>query len=96
MYKKLSELILEKEIIDSKIRGLRVRQVRFALIQMQAKVGCTAQATKAKHLVDEINLSLSKVHYLKSYVDGLLDQVEELLEEYMDSEYQNVLVSSAP
>ena len=86
MYKKLSELILEKEIIDSKIRGLRVRQVRFALIQMQAKVGCTVQVTKAKHLVDEINLSLSKVHYLKTYVDDLLDQVEELLEEHIDNE----------
>ena len=86
MYKKLSELILEKEIIDSKIRGLRVRQVRFALIQMQAKVGCTVQVTKAKHLVDEINLSLSKVHYLKTYVDGLLDQVEELLEDHIDTE----------
>ena len=84
MYKKLSELILEKEVVESKIRGLRVRQVRFSLIQMQTKVGSTAQVSKAKHLIDEINLSLSKVHYLKSYVDGLLDQVEELLEEFMD------------
>ena len=86
MYKKLSELILEKEVVESKIRGLRVRQVRFAFIQMQAKVGVTTQVTKAKNLVDEINLSLSKVHYLKSYVDGLLDQVEELLEAHMDSQ----------
>ncbi len=86
MYKKLSELILEKEVVESKIRGLRVQQVRFAFIQMLNKLGYCAQVTKIKHLIDEINLSLSKAHYIKQYIDGLLDQCEELLEEFIETE----------
>lgn len=86
MYKKLSELILEKEVIESKIRGLRVRQVRFAFIQMRDKLGYSARVTKTQRLIDEINKTLDNVHYIKLHIDGLLDQVEELLEGYMESE----------
>ena len=79
-FKRIQDLVLEREQVCSKIRAIRVQEVRkfVALALPSGKIARDDDVVK--HLM-EIEALISKVFYVKSDIDDLLDLIEAAIEE---------------
>jgi len=75
-FTKLQSLIREREQLDLQIRAMRVREVRKYRAH-SSKVVSTSEAS----LFTEMEALISKVFYVKSDLDDLLDLIEAAIEE---------------
>ena len=75
-FTKLQSLIREREQLDLQIRAMRVREVR-KYRATSSKVVSTSEAS----LFTEMEALISKVFYVKSDLDDLLDLIEAAIEE---------------
>ena len=78
-FKTIKQLLLEKAVLDSKIRAYRVKEIRATV----------ARAISASHDVKlgvlnklgHVNTLIESVHYVHGEVDDLLYAIEDLLED---------------
>lgn len=76
-FTKLQSLIREREQLDLQIRAMRVREVRKYRAN-SSKVFSTSEA----NLFTEMEKLISRVFYVKSDLDELLDLIEAAIEEH--------------
>ncbi len=76
-FTKLQSLILEREQLDLKIRAMRVREIRKYRAH-SSKVFSTSDV----NLFTEMETLISKVFYVKSDLDDLLELIEAAIEEH--------------
>ena len=77
MYKSLKELLLEREVIEGKIRALRIQEAR-ATVARALSTGMPVEPA-AFSALQKVNTMISGVHYIKKEVDDLLDIVEDYI-----------------
>ena len=75
-FTKLQSLIREREQLDLQIRAMRVREIRKYRAH-SSKVVSTSEV----NLFTEMETLISKVFYVKSDLDDLLDLIEAAIEE---------------
>lgn len=78
----LHKLIIEREVLDTKIRALRVRHLRQAVTTtMHEKIIVPpAKFRQACAVLEEIEDHIERVHYCKVVVDDLLEHAEGLMD----------------
>ena len=75
-FTKLQSLIHEREQVDLQIRAMRVREVRKYRATSSKSI-----STSEASLFTEMEALISKVFYVKSDLDDLLDLIEAAIEE---------------
>ncbi len=73
-FKTVKELVLEKARVESKIRALRVIEVR----RLAAILG-SKRTISLIHKLEALECKIKGVYYIHQEVDDLLDEIEDLL-----------------
>ena len=74
-FKSVKELVLEKARVESKIRALRVIEIR----KRMADLGPKKQTFGLAHKLEALESKIRGVHYIHQEVDDLLDLLEDML-----------------